>query len=340
MNDDPAMRPARPAAAAPSAAHHEPGRAAGFAMAAAAYGLWGVLILYFDALAPTTPIETIGWRIVLSVVVAFLALIATGRVRGFLALLREPRTVAVFAAAGVLVAANWLGFVAAVATGNGLEVALGYFINPLVAVLLGMLVLGERMRPLQWVAVGVALCAVAVLAVALGRVPWYGLGVAVSFGFYGLVKKRVAHRVPVLEGFTLETTLIAPLGIGCLVWAGAAGGGLSLGAHGGWHTFGILFLGVITSAPLLLYGSAARHLQLVELGIMQYLAPSIMFVVSLTILGEAMPAERWIGFGLIWCSLVLFTVDALRAARAGRRERRAAQAAQAAAAAATRDVGR
>lgn len=315
-------QPAQPAPV-PEAhdAHDARGRALGFLQAFLAYGLWGVLVLYFAVLAPASPLEVIGWRILLSVVVAGLALVATGRWGEFTALLRDGRALATFAVAGVLIAANWLSFVWAVSLGHGLEASLGYYINPLVAVLLGMLVLGERMRPLQWAAIGIACCAVAVLAVALGRIPWLGLAMATAFGLYGLVKKGVAGKVPVLAGIMLETTLILPLGLAILGWL-AVSGGLVTGTVSGWHTFAMALAGVITTVPLVLYGAAARHLRLFELGIMQYLAPSIMFVVAVLVFREEMSPERWIGFALVWASLIVFTIDALRAGRRARRDRR------------------
>ncbi|CAG7844145.1 Protein RarD [Pseudoclavibacter triregionum] len=180
--------PAQPPRPAQHDAHDARGRGLGFLQALLAYGLWGVLVLYFAVFGPASPLEVIGWRILLSVVVAGPALLATGRWGEFTALLRDRRALATFAVAGVLIAANWLSFVWAVSLGHGLEASLGYYINSLVAVLLGMLVLGERMRPLQWAAIGIACCAVAVLAVALGRIPWLGLAMATAFGLYGLVK--------------------------------------------------------------------------------------------------------------------------------------------------------
>lgn len=313
-------QPAQPAPA--HDAHDARGRGLGFLQAFLAYGMWGVLVLYFALLAPATPLEVIGWRVVLSVLVAGLGLVLTRRWGEFTALLRDRRAVVTFAIAGVLVACNWLSFVWAVSLGHGLEASLGYYINPLVAVVLGMLVLGERMRPLQWAAIGIAAIAVAVLASALGRVPWLGLAMATSFGLYGLVKKRAAGKVPALAGIMLETTMILPIGIACLAFVATAGGGIVTGTVSGWHTLAMMLAGLITTVPLILYASAARHLRLFELGIMQYLAPSIMFALAVLVFHEEMSAERWIGFALVWASLVVFTFDAVRAARRSRRDRR------------------
>lgn len=320
-----ACAPRRPSGRTLFCVQHETnqdGRTRGFLQAGGAYGLWGVLVLYFAMLKPSAPVEVIGWRILLSVLVAAVLLVGTRRTTRFLALLRSPKMVGTFGLAGVLIALNWLVFVMTVSSGNALEATLGYFINPLVAVVLGMVFLGERLRPVQWIAVGIAALAVAVLSVELGRVPLAGLALAVTFGVYGLVKKRVSKHVPVLEGFTLETLLITPIAAACLVWTSLAGGGITFGAVSPTHTLLLALAGVVTSAPLLLYGSAAQHLTLVELGLMQYLAPSIMFVMSVCVLGEAMPPERWIGFGLVWLALVCFTVDALRAGAKGRKTRR------------------
>lgn len=297
-------------------------RGKGFLQAFGAYGLWGVLVLYFAMLDPSSPIEIIGWRILFSIAVAFVLLAVQRRLGSLWRLITQPRIAGTFAVAGVLIAGNWLTFVFTVSSGNALEATLGYFINPLVAVILGMVFLGERLRPVQWLAVGIAVVAVIVLTIELGRLPLAGLILALSFGLYGLVKKRVSGRVPVLEGFTLETLLISPIALVCLAWAALAGGGISFGQVSALHTTLLALAGVVTSVPLLLYGSAAKHLSLVELGLMQYLAPSIMFVMSVLVLGEAMPPERWIGFGLVWLALVFFTADALHTGAKGRRAKR------------------
>ena len=297
-------------------------RGKGFLQAFGAYGLWGVLVLYFAMLDPSSPIEIIGWRILFSIAVALVLLAVQRRLGSLWRLITQPRIAGTFAVAGALIAGNWLTFVFTVSSGNALEATLGYFINPLVAVILGMVFLGERLRPVQWLAVGIAVVAVIVLTIELGRLPLAGLILALSFGLYGLVKKRVSGRVPVLEGFTIETLLISPIALVCLAWAALAGGGITFGQVSALHTTLLALAGVVTSVPLLLYGSAAKHLSLVELGLMQYLAPSIMFVMSVLVLGEAMPPERWIGFGLVWLALVFFTADALHTGAKGRRAKR------------------
>ena len=197
--------------------------------------------------------------------------------------------------------------------------ALGYFIGPLVSVLLGVVVLHERLRRLQWVAVGIAAVAVLVIAVEDGRVPWLGLGLAVSFATYGLIKKTVP--LPATASLTAEGVVLAPLALAYLVVLQVAGRGTVTG-HGAGHVLLLMAAGPITAVPLLLYGASARRIPLSVLGTLQYIAPTLQFLIGVVLYGEAMPAERWVGFGLVWLALAVFTVDLLRSSR----PRRAAEA--------------
>lgn len=289
-------------------------RTAGLLQAIAAYGLWGILPIYLWLARPTGVLELISWRVLFSIVFC-LAVIAVMRSWAKLtAILRNPRTVGLLAVAGVLIMVNWLLYVWAVELGRPLEGALGYYLNPLFSILLGMLVLGERLRPLQWVAVGLAVAAVGVMIVGYGQAPWLSLGLAITFAVYGLVKKQVSGHVDPVAGFTVETVAIAPIAFVLLVLVGS-GAGLTFGTVSVGHTVVLLFAGVITSLPLLLFATSARTLTLTELGLVQYLAPTIQFVVGLLLFDEQMPPERWLGFGLVWLALILFTVDQVRAAR-------------------------
>ena len=213
---------------------------------------------------------------------------------------------------------NWQVYILAVLTGRVLEGALGYFINPIVTVLLGVLLLREKLRPAQWTAVGISLVAVLVLAIGYGQFPWISLTLAFSFGFYGLIKKRIGPRVDAVSGLSLETAWLLPVAVVQLVIVGTVSG-VTLGTVSTWHTLAIIGSGVITAIPLLLFAGAARRLPLITLGLVQYLAPLLQFVFGAFLLGEAMPPERWVGFGLVWVALVVLTADMLIAGRASRR---------------------
>jgi chloramphenicol-sensitive protein RarD len=291
---------------------------AGLGFAVAAYVLWGFLPVYFLALAPSGPIEIVGWRILLSLVFCALLITATRSWRSFRRLLRERRVVLTMGVAGILIFANWLTYVYATLNGQVVEAALGYFINPIVTVFLGVLVLRERLTPLQWTAVGISIAAVVVLAIGYGQLPWIALVLAFSFGLYGLIKKRVGVRVDAVAGLTLETAWLAPVAA-VLLAVLASTGGLTMGDGDTWHTVLLLSAGAVTAVPLLLFAAAARRLPLTTMGFIQYFAPFIQFLVGVLVLHEPMPPERWVGFGLVWVALGVLTVDLLRGARSSRR---------------------
>ncbi|GGI48142.1 chloramphenicol-sensitive protein RarD [Agromyces flavus] len=291
---------------------------AGLAYAVSAYALWGFLPIYFIALAPTTPVEIVAWRILLSLVFCALLIALTRSWRTFAGLLRDRRVVLIMGAAGALIFVNWLTYVFAAVSGQVVEAALGYFINPIVTVFLGVLVLRERLNAVQWTAVGISIVAVVVLAVGYGQVPWIALVLAFSFGFYGLIKKHVGPRVDAVSGLTLETAWLAPLAAVLLVVEGLTTG-LTMGTEGTWHTVLLLAAGAVTAIPLLLFAAASRRLPLIYMGFIQYFAPFIQFLVGVVILNEPMPLERWIGFGLVWIALVVLAFDLARGARAARR---------------------
>ncbi|BDZ55556.1 EamA family transporter RarD [Agromyces marinus] len=290
----------------------------GLVFAVSAYALWGFLPVYFIALAPTGPVEIVAWRILLSLVFCAALIALTRTWRPFRALVRDRRIVLIMGVAGVLIFANWLTYVYATLSGQVVEAALGYFINPIVTVFLGVLVLRERLSAVQWTAVGISIVAVLVLGIGYGQVPWIALVLAFSFGFYGLIKKRVGHRVDAISGLTLETAWLAPVA-GVLLTVVAATSGLSIGTEGGWHTVLLLGAGAVTAVPLLLFAAASRRLPLIYLGFIQYFAPFIQFLVGVFVLHEPMPPERWIGFSLVWLALAVLTFDLVRGARAARR---------------------
>ena len=287
----------------------------GLLLGTGAYLLWGFLPLYFPLLDPSDAVEIIAHRIVWSLLFCLLVLVGTSSLGTLRPVLRSRRTTASLAGAGVLVATNWLVYVYGVLSGHTVDAALGYYINPLVTVLLAVVVLGERLRRAQWVAIVVAGCAVVVITVGVGRFPW-GAGVlAVTFARYGLVKNRTGRTVGALAGLTVETATTTPLALAFVAWS-TAQGTLSFGAHGGWHTVGLLALGPITAIPLLLFGGAARRLPLSVIGLLQYLTPTMQFTIAVLVFGEEMPAARWWGFVLVWVALAVLTVDGVRGGRA------------------------
>ena len=290
----------------------------GLAFAVAAYGLWGFLPVYFIALAPSGPFEIVAWRVLLSLVFCALLIGVTRAWRPFAVLMRDRRVVLTMGLAGLLIFVNWQTYVYAALTEQVVEAALGYFINPIVTVFLGVLVLRERLNVTQWVAVGISIVAVVVLAVGYGKLPWIALVLAFSFGFYGLIKKRVGSRVDAVSGLTLETAWLAPLAVVQLVFV-AMTTGLTIGTVSAWHTTLLLLAGAVTAVPLLLFAAASRRLPLIYMGFIQYFAPFIQFLVGVVVLGEPMPLERWIGFALVWLALVVLTFDLLRGVRATRR---------------------
>jgi chloramphenicol-sensitive protein RarD len=247
-----------------------------------------------------------------------LVITVTRRWHAMIDVLKKPRIVWTMGLAGALIYVNWQTYVVATVSGHVVEAALGYFINPIVTVFIGVLVLRERLRVIQWVAVGIAILAVVVLTIGYGSLPWISLILAFSFGFYGLIKKRVGDNVDAVTGLTLETAWLAPVAIIQLVVV-AGISGLTFGTVSPWHTVGLLAAGVITAVPLLLFASAARRLPLTVIGLIQFFAPVLQFLVGVFILHEPMPLERWIGFGLVWVALVILTVDMVVSGRAPRR---------------------
>lgn len=283
----------------------------GLALGLGAYLLWGVLPLYFPLLAPAGPVEIIAHRVVWSLLFCLVGLALTGGLPGAVRAARTPRVLGTLALAGVLVATNWLVFVAGVLSGHTVDAALGYYINPIVTVVLAVVALRERLRPTQWVAVGIGALAVVVITAGLGTVPWIALVLAVTFGLYGLIKNRVGRTVGALTSLAVETSVLAPAALGFLVWLELAGRGTAT-TSGPWHVAALVGVGAVTAVPLLLFAGAARRLPLAVVGLLQYLTPTMQFAVGVLVFGEPMPAVRWWGFGLVWVALVVLTVDGLR----------------------------
>ena len=283
----------------------------------AAYFLWGFLPLYFLLLAPIGPWEIVVWRILFSLVFCAILLTVTRTWGKLVAILRDRRLVFWTIVAGLLIYVNWQVFLIGILTGHVIEGSLGYFINPIVTVLLGVLVLHERLRPAQWVAMGIAALAIVVIIVAYGTFPWIALTLAASFGTYGLVKKQIGPRVDAISGLTLESLWLTPIAIVQVIVV-ATTTGLVWGTQGPWHTALVPLAGVITAVPLLLFAAGARRAPLTVIGMLQFVAPIMQFLTGWALLGEPMPLERWIGFGLVWVALILLTVDSVISSRRSR----------------------
>ncbi len=296
---------------------------AGLAAGVAAYALWGVFPLYFPLLEPAGPVEIIAHRVVWSLVVCVAILAATRSWGAFAALWRRPRTLLLLGVAGVFLTANWLIYVLAVNSGRTVDASLGYFINPLFTVLLAVVFLGERLRPVQWAALGLGTVAVVVIAVRHGTFPWIALGLAATFGLYGFIKSRVGGHVEVAPGLATETALIAPFAVAYWVWLEVHGTS-TFAAYGGWHAAALASAGVVTAVPLLFFGTATRRLPLSVVGLIQYLTPVLQFLIGVAVEHEAMSPARWAGFALVWLALVVLVVDGLRHRRTQILEARAA----------------
>jgi chloramphenicol-sensitive protein RarD len=281
----------------------------GLLLGVAAYLLWGAFPLYWPLLEPAGAIEILAHRILWSMLTMGLVVVVlrrSGRVR---ALARDRRMLALLVVSALSVTVNWATYIWGVNNDRVVETSLGYFINPLVTVLMGVFILGERLRRAQWVAMAIGLVAVLVLTWDYGRPPWVALALALSFGIYGLAKKTAG--VPAVEGLTFETMLIAPVAAVYVGWL-ATTGEADFGAHGAGHALLLTTTGIVTAIPLLCFGAAAIRVPLVTLGLLQYLAPILQFALGVFWLGEDMPAGRWAGFALVWVALVVFTTDALR----------------------------
>lgn len=222
------------------------------------------------------------------------------------------RQAGLLAVAAALITVNWGAFIYGVNSGHVVETSLGYFINPLVTVALAVTIIGERLRTAQWAAVGIAALAVVVLTVAYGRPPWIALTLAFSFGFYGLVKKQVG--IGGTQSVAVETAFLFTPALLCVIWFAGSGEG-TFGHEGAGHVLLMMSAGVVTAVPLMLFGTAAVRIPLTTIGLLQYLAPIMQFGIGVGIRGEEMPASRWIGFGLVWIAVIVFTADSLRARR-------------------------
>ena len=276
----------------------------GLLSAALSYVLWGLFPLYFRQLSRVDAFAIVMHRSLWCFACVWLLLLGMRRWQWLAEVARRPRTWALFTLSALLLATNWLLYVWAVNHGQVVEASLGYFINPLVNVLLGTCVLGERPRRLQWIAVGVAAAGVAWLTLTLGRPPWIALGLAASFGGYGLLRKT-APLGP-LEGLALETLVMAPIALAALL---VQGGGHVFGDARGTDIAWLMLTGPITAVPLLLFAFGARRVTMATLGTLQYVSPSLQFALGVWLYGEPLEPTRLIGFIAIWTALVLYSAD-------------------------------
>ena len=296
----------------------------GFLFGLGAFVVWGLFPLYWKLLDDTGAVELLAHRIFWSMV-TIAGLVAVRR--------RFPQLKAVWAdpvkrwwlvLAAVLITFNWGTFIWGVTNGHVVETSLGYFVTPLFTVMLGVIVLSERLRPAQWTALGIAGVAVLALAIDYGRPPWIALILTASFGTYGLAKKKAG--APAIEGMAIETAVVAPVALGVIVALGLRGDGTVV-SHGWWYTALVMVSGSVTALPLLLFGAAATRISLITLGMLQYITPVMQFAFGVLLYHEAMPPMRWAGFALVWLALVVLTWDGL-----AHRRRRLALAASASAA--------
>jgi len=284
----------------------------GTLLGAGAYALWGLFPLYWPLLEPSGPVEVLAHRVLWSLVAVAVLVRVLRRSADVREVLRDRARVARLTCAAVLIGVNWGTYIYGVNSEQVVETSLGYFITPLVSVLLGVLVLGERLRPVQWAALGVAASAVLVLTAETGSPPLLALVLAASFGTYGLLKKTAGVRA--VEGLAVETAVLAPLAGAYLLVLGTQGHG-SFTGHGTGHALLLVSTGVVTVVPLLMFGAAAQRVPMLTLGLLQYLTPSMQFLLGVLLRHEPLGLAKLLGFALVWAALAVFTVDLVRHAR-------------------------
>ncbi|MEN0041291.1 MAG: EamA family transporter RarD [Pseudomonadota bacterium] len=289
------------------------GAKAGFLYALSAYGLWGFLPLYFWVMDGVPVLQLLAHRVVWSLPVALAVLAATGRLPELWALRKEPRLLAMMALTATFISINWGVYILSVEMNLTSQAALGYYINPLISVLMGVVLLSERLDRLQKAAIALAFVGVVVKTIAGGTFPLIALTLAFSFAFYGYLRKTVA--IGPTAGFTVEVALLFPLALGYLIWVEVQGTGAFTQSleTAGW----LAFAGPVTATPLILYAYSAKRLRLATLGLMQYIAPSMIFLLAFTLFGEPLDAAQIVTFALIWSALVLYTISVMRPVKQG-----------------------
>jgi len=279
-----------------------------------AYLIWGSFPLVIAMLSFADPFEIVVWRVIFGFAFGLAVILVTRKFSEYLSVFKQPKQLLWISLAGVVIYINWQVYVYAVADNHVLEASLGYFINPLVTIALATIFLKEKLNVLQWVAVGLGGVAVLILTFNYGQPPVIALTLALSFGIYGLAKNRLGGKVSALNSFTVETTLLLPIGIVQLVvLAGMMQ--IQFGYAGLVPSLGLAAYGVLTAIPLLLFGAAAKRVPLSYIGFMQYLTPTLQFLLGLLVFQEPMPAARWLGFAMVWFALSILSFDALRQLR-------------------------
>jgi chloramphenicol-sensitive protein RarD len=273
--------------------------------------LWGLFPIYWPLLKPANPLEIVSHRAVWTLVFCFIILSLSKTLSSTLALLKRPKIVAGLFLSSILISINWIIYIYAANSGHVVEASLGYYINPIVVIATGVIILKEKMRRLQWVSVGVATLGVGVLTIDYGRLPWIALGLALSWGSYGLVKKQLG--LGALEGLSIETLLSSGAYLGYLIWLGNSGEGQFL--HSWKLTLLFIGGGAVTAIPLLLFNGSTNRLPLTLIGLLQYITPTIQFCIGVWYYNEDMPAARWAGFLIIWVALVALTIDLVKSSR-------------------------
>ena len=286
----------------------------GLLFGVSAYLIWGSFPLIITASAFANPLETVVWRVVFGFLFAAVLVSITKAWRPMIELARSPKKLGWIAVAALFIFINWETYVIAIVTGNAIESSLGYFINPLITILFAVVILKEKLRPMQWVALSIGLVAVIVLTVDYGRPPWFALILALSFAIYSLAKNKVGRSIPALQSFTLESAIVMPVAL--IQLAVVASMGPLMLFTGVFETTVLIGFGILTAIPLILLGAAASRIPLASIGFIQYLTPTMQFLIAYFILLEPMPPARWIGFGLVWISLAVLTFDAIRSRRA------------------------
>jgi chloramphenicol-sensitive protein RarD len=282
------------------------------------YLFWGMFPLFFALLDSVSPIEIVAHRIIWSLIVVVLVLIIGKQWRAFTAAFSR-RNIIILGSAAIFLSINWLVYVYAVTSNQVVQASLGYFVNPLISVAMGVIILKERLRLTQWTAVGIALIAVIVLTIASGSVPWIALTLGFSFGTYGLLKKYA--NLPSLHSLGIETAVLFPVAL-IILGIAVANGSESFVLDGPKITFLLIMLGPITAIPLLAFGGASTRIPLSTLGVLQYITPMGQFLLGVLVFQEAMSTGRWIGFALVWSSLTIFTIDMYRHTRTRNRQLR------------------
>lgn len=293
--------------------------AKGLGLGLLAYFIWGSFPLIITALASfANPWEIVVWRIVFGFLTAIALISITRTWKSFKAVFSDKKMLIWIAVSSVFIMINWQVYVIGVSAGRVIETSLGYFINPIFTVLIAVVFLREKLNPIQWFAISLSTVAVVVLTVDYGHLPWIALTLAGSFGIYGLAKNKLGGKVSALNSYAIESGALIPVAIVQAFIVASISPGLQIANHGWQGVIGLAIFGIFTAIPLILFGTAAENLPLSWVGFMQFIAPSLQFLIALTVLGEKMPPARWIGFVLVWIALIVLTTDALRRSKANR----------------------